>query len=331
MSRRHLVSPNFVQETALTIAAISGVISPSWATANVTRNVIILPVDSTEGTALAVKPRIQDVAAINAKDTYADALNHVNLLLNKAFGVPTQSRKTIAHAPLLIQRTIVQDLREKWPEEFHRTSSHRFRHPHDLQYAFLYMNYIKNQRHIAPEKLLDNFIDVNRNGKVDETEMRSTIDKLKQVQRRKTRIFAPAADVSRNAREETMLRQCLNQDNRTAILAKMVDASCSNLIRSFATELLFEVNTAKDAVFFAMLTDKGVNATLKSAYNSTSLFLCFNDDIKEMKLEVCVGLAYTYVGKNETVTFPCRLMRCFGPSFELGGQLHHNLNHQLSM
>jgi hypothetical protein len=118
---------------------------------------------------------MRDIAALQAKDTFDDALHFVNRLFDAAFGVPVGGQKTrraVAHVPHLLRRSILQDMRAKWPKEFERTSSHRFRHPHDLQYAFMYIHFMMNRHPVMSEAMLvHDFIDTNHNGALDESEL----------------------------------------------------------------------------------------------------------------------------------------------------------------
>ncbi|XP_062445516.1 N-acetylglucosamine-1-phosphotransferase subunits alpha/beta isoform X2 [Rhea pennata] len=57
------------------------------------------------------------------KDTFADSLRYVNKLLNSKFGFT--SRKVPAHMPHMIDRTVMQQLQDMFPEEFDKTSFHK--------------------------------------------------------------------------------------------------------------------------------------------------------------------------------------------------------------
>lgn len=39
-------------------------------------------------------------------------------------------------------RDIMNEMQEKWKEEWEKTSNHRFRSPEDMQYAFAYYYYV---------------------------------------------------------------------------------------------------------------------------------------------------------------------------------------------
>ena len=76
-------------------------------------------------------------------DTYGDSLRHVNALLTVRYGKAT--RKAPAHMPHLIDRRVMEEVQARWPSHYDATSSHRFRHPGDMQMAFTYAYYLMNE------------------------------------------------------------------------------------------------------------------------------------------------------------------------------------------
>ena len=78
-------------------------------------------------------------------DAYGGSLRHVSNLFDKHFE-KDNDRKAAAHMPLAINKTIMQEMQDMFPEEWERTSSHRFRATDDMQYAFSYMYFVRQQR-----------------------------------------------------------------------------------------------------------------------------------------------------------------------------------------
>ncbi|KAG8439446.1 hypothetical protein GDO86_005598 [Hymenochirus boettgeri] len=74
------------------------------------------------------------------QDTFADSLRHVNKLLNSKFGFA--SRKVPAHMPHMIDRIVMQELQDLYPEAFDKTSGHKVRHSEDMQFAFSFFYYL---------------------------------------------------------------------------------------------------------------------------------------------------------------------------------------------
>ena len=77
----------------------------------------------------------------------ASKLKFINLVLNylrlfdKTYGEKS-SRKVPAHTPYVIDREIMGSLWRKFPREFEKASSNRFRGKDDMQYQFAYYNFI---------------------------------------------------------------------------------------------------------------------------------------------------------------------------------------------
>lgn len=94
------------------------------------RNILSLPTLSRRGRKLL--------------DTFADSLLHVNRLYNKAFGF--EARKVPAHSAHLIDKDVMFELQERFPVEWDRTSSHKFRSPQDMQFAFSYYYFLFHEK-----------------------------------------------------------------------------------------------------------------------------------------------------------------------------------------
>lgn len=110
-----------------------------------------------------------------SSDTFGDSLRHVNKLYNRAFGKPTLTRKVPSHMPHLIQKQVMVEMKEEFAAEFRATSSHRFRHPKDMQFGFSYIYYLIERvpvRH-APTlvDIWNTYLDTNGDGRLDENEV----------------------------------------------------------------------------------------------------------------------------------------------------------------
>jgi hypothetical protein len=55
--------------------------------------------------------------------------------------------------PHLIQKHYVNEMQLKWPDQFRATSSHRFRHPHDMQFSFSYMYHVMHRHTVYPMEI----------------------------------------------------------------------------------------------------------------------------------------------------------------------------------
>lgn len=75
-------------------------------------------------------------------DAFGASLLHVNALLDQQLGSVSNTRRVPAHMPHFLDKTILQEIHDIWPEQFRATSSHRFRDPTDMQFSFTYFYYL---------------------------------------------------------------------------------------------------------------------------------------------------------------------------------------------
>ncbi|XP_077401631.1 N-acetylglucosamine-1-phosphotransferase subunits alpha/beta isoform X1 [Vanacampus margaritifer] len=105
------------------------------------------------------------------RDTFADSLRHVNKLLNRQFGFA--SRKVPAHMPHMVDRLVMQELQDTFPDDFDRTSCHRVRHPDDMQFAFSYFYFLMStQQQLNVSEVFDE-VDTDHSGVLSDREIRT--------------------------------------------------------------------------------------------------------------------------------------------------------------
>lgn len=113
------------------------------------------------------------------RDTFADSLRHVNKLLNSQFGFT--SRKVPAHMPHMIDRLVMQELQETFPEEFDKTSAHRVRHSQDMQFAFSYFYFLMSaQQQLNVTDVFDE-IDTDHSGVLSDREIRTLATRIHEL------------------------------------------------------------------------------------------------------------------------------------------------------
>uniref|UniRef100_A0A3B3ZEF4 N-acetylglucosamine-1-phosphotransferase subunits alpha/beta n=1 Tax=Periophthalmus magnuspinnatus TaxID=409849 RepID=A0A3B3ZEF4_9GOBI len=113
------------------------------------------------------------------QDTFADSLRYVNKLLNSQFGFT--SRKVPAHMPHMIDRFIMQELQDMFPEEFDKTSGHRVRHSEDMQFAFSYFYFLMSaQQQLNVSDVFDE-IDTDRSGILSDREIRTLATRIHEL------------------------------------------------------------------------------------------------------------------------------------------------------
>ncbi|CAK6950029.1 N-acetylglucosamine-1-phosphotransferase subunits alpha/beta [Scomber scombrus] len=113
------------------------------------------------------------------QDTFADSLRYVNKLLNGQFGFT--SRKVPAHMPHMIDRLIMQELQDTFPEEFDKTSAHRVRHSEDMQFAFSYFYFLMSaQEQLNVSEVFDE-IDTDNSGVLSDREIRTLATRIHEL------------------------------------------------------------------------------------------------------------------------------------------------------
>jgi len=115
--------------------------------------------------------RLINVRGRRLLDTYAESLKYANRLLNSEFG--TTPRHVPAHMPHMIDKHLMQQLQDHWPQHFERTSSHLFREPDDMQYAFTYFYYLMHQRMEYNITAVFRELDADQSGTLDLNELRT--------------------------------------------------------------------------------------------------------------------------------------------------------------
>lgn len=89
-------------------------------------------------------------------DAYGASLQHSNRVFNKRYGFA--ARQVPAHAPIMIDGKIMEELQSAFQKEFQVTSRNRFRHGDDMQFAFSYYYYlIHEQRTSDVAQIFDRF------------------------------------------------------------------------------------------------------------------------------------------------------------------------------
>uniref|UniRef100_H0X790 N-acetylglucosamine-1-phosphotransferase subunits alpha/beta n=1 Tax=Otolemur garnettii TaxID=30611 RepID=H0X790_OTOGA len=113
------------------------------------------------------------------KDTFADSLRYVNKILNSKFGFT--SRKVPAHMPHMIDRVVMQELQDMFPEEFDKTSFHKVRHSEDMQFAFSYFYYLMSA--VQPLNVSQVFdeVDTDQSGVLSDREIRTLATRIHEL------------------------------------------------------------------------------------------------------------------------------------------------------
>uniref|UniRef100_A0A8C2V646 N-acetylglucosamine-1-phosphotransferase subunits alpha/beta n=2 Tax=Chinchilla lanigera TaxID=34839 RepID=A0A8C2V646_CHILA len=113
------------------------------------------------------------------QDTFADSLRYVNKILNSKFGFT--SRKVPAHMPHMIDRVVMQELQDMFPEEFDKTSFHKVRHPEDMQFAFSYFYYLMSALQPLDVSQVFDDVDTDHSGVLSDREIRTLATRVHEL------------------------------------------------------------------------------------------------------------------------------------------------------
>ncbi|KAI1318305.1 Xanthine phosphoribosyltransferase 1 [Mortierella claussenii] len=124
-----------------------------------------------------VQPHIPEPLKIPTSVDEWPSLQYTNALLSKQFGA--RHRVYIAHIPHVLSVPIMDEIQATWPEEFAKTSSHRFRgegQAHDIQVSFLLAHYVmERQRETQLKSYWKYRLDKNQDGRLDWEERQQLI------------------------------------------------------------------------------------------------------------------------------------------------------------
>ena len=95
-------------------------------------------------------------------DAYSSSLLHVSRIYNKAFGY--KARKVPAHMPHMVDSDIIYEMQDRFWPYFEATSSHKLRHPQDMQFAFSFNYYVIGVKTAANLSQLFDEIDTDNSG-----------------------------------------------------------------------------------------------------------------------------------------------------------------------
>ncbi|OWF50745.1 N-acetylglucosamine-1-phosphotransferase subunits alpha/beta-like isoform X2 [Mizuhopecten yessoensis] len=129
-------------------------------------------------------------------DTFGDSLRHVNKLFNKAFGY--SARKVPGHMPHMMDKDIMNELQDMFPEEWAVTSSHKIRSSDDMQFAFSYYYYLMGvTTNVTIAQVFDE-MDTDKSRVLSDREIRTLA----------TRLFDLPLNLPMLVKIEDMMRNC---------------------------------------------------------------------------------------------------------------------------
>jgi len=227
-------------------------------------------------------------------DTYADSLRHVSKIYNQAYGYTP--RRVPGHMPHMINRNIATSMQEKFANEWDATSSHRMRHPDDMQFAFSYFYFLMSEPLNATIDDLFAEIDVDKSGVMSDRELRILatriydlpidLQTLEGLERAIINCSEQNASVSTVYAELTSSQLELYYDKHMPQVTLELVKMCPVVTDAFKkqmksrTKYQFEV-VGEDDILFKMLTANvsRVVAILDSIRQKPRKFICLNDNI----------------------------------------------------
>ncbi|XP_049616893.1 N-acetylglucosamine-1-phosphotransferase subunits alpha/beta isoform X1 [Syngnathus scovelli] len=224
------------------------------------------------------------------RDTFAGTLKYVDRLYNLKFG--GMSRRVISHAPYMIDKLVMQELQDTFPGEFQKTSSHRLRHPDNMQFAFAYFYFLMSVK--RPVNISDMFdtVDKDRSGVLSAGEIQDLLMKIHKQPK--------PEDLQRL---NTELRDCAKKPRVT----KEVVMNCkpvTDRIRSAVKDqkkYRYQVMGQGEVHFKMLHNDMAeANRIFNDLQRNPRKFICINDDLdhtQSIAMEVQKKLTQFYQSK----------------------------------
>lgn len=222
-------------------------------------------------------------------DTYGSSLIHTNRLIASQFG--RSQRKAPAHMPHFIDRGFVQSLEERFPKEWDATSSHRFRDPEDIQYAFAYFYWVMEggaQSGLDMSTYWRRELDTDLDGRLNVNELRTlaavvhgrspTDEEIADLQ------YCLAPPEQRTVTRETSSGTVTSTEVVTPHITLERLMACDIATKGLSEHARFEGTHTEESlneVAFEMITDN-FNQTrdqLDSIRARKTKFVCVNDDM----------------------------------------------------
>ncbi|XP_018567426.1 N-acetylglucosamine-1-phosphotransferase subunits alpha/beta [Anoplophora glabripennis] len=229
-------------------------------------------------------------------DAYSASLQHTNRLLNRKYGF--KSRRVPSHAPILIDRDIMEELRSTFEREFAVTERNRVRRGDDIQFSFSYYYFLISETvKRGIEDIFDEF-DTDCSSTWSDREIRTLLTQLYEL---------PLSYATVDHFESSLLNCTENGnfpegvtppyeryvDSKLPTIAKNLVIHCPSLVsilkQRFGTtpKYAYEIvpNAESKYVTFKMLNSNisDVIGNLDDIRNDRRKFICLNDNLDEAK------------------------------------------------
>lgn len=227
----------------------------------------------------------------HADDLVANAIRSVIKAFNEQFPFSKHLRRVPSHMPHMMNKQILNELKEMFPQQFQQNSAHRFRHPRDLQVGFAYFNYLINRHNFLSSTLCGlggQDIETSHNCRVEESEI-ITLESLLHG----TSIPAGFHDfiqicLHNSSDFKSNLKLPMRTGNTTGFFIKDVER-CIDMssVRSRLQTRGYRLKMGTDVTFHMLRDDYQTTIDqLNSIRDRPTKFICLNDDMKSPSTEV---------------------------------------------
>ncbi|KAJ8916550.1 hypothetical protein NQ315_000192 [Exocentrus adspersus] len=231
-------------------------------------------------------------------DVYSASLQHTNRMLNDRYGF--RNRRVPSHAPILIDKEMMEELQLRFAKEFRVTELNRVRKGDDVQFSFSYYYFLMSEtKQVDVGDIFDEF-DTDLSSTWSDREIRTLLTKLYEL---------PLSYATVD-HFEALLLNCTDDgegfaaptppyeryiDSKLPTISKNLVTSCptlnSILRQRFGTSPKYQYeivsNSESKHVSFKMLNSNisDVVSNLDEIRNDRRKFICLNDNLDATKAE----------------------------------------------
>lgn len=266
-------------------------------------------------------------------DTYAESLLYVNKIYNAVYGL--ERRRVPAHMPHLIDKSIVNNMQEKFKFEFQKTSSHKVRDSEDMQFAFSYFYFLASEKRKVPIEEIFDMFDTDKSRTWSDKEIRTLLSRLYPLPLDYNLVMEFENAIT-NCSRDTTLSEIIDVppgerylDSTLPIVSKELILNCESVSRRMqskfgeSSQYPHEIVKAGKNEIFEMLTSN-VSLTvqlLDEIRRDPKKFICLNDDmdpIRHTENEIVRALLNDFYRS----LYPLR------STFELSAQYRNRFSHK---
>ncbi|XP_023723250.1 N-acetylglucosamine-1-phosphotransferase subunits alpha/beta isoform X7 [Cryptotermes secundus] len=222
-------------------------------------------------------------------------------LYNQEFGF--EPRKVPAHMPHLIDIDIMESLQARFSKQWHLTSSHKVRHPHDMQFAFSYFYFLMSSKVTLPLSDIFDIFDTDDSGTWSDREIRTLLTRSYDLPLNYARVVKFENDIVNCSKELSEELSNVNvptppyeryQDSNLPVVSKTLVSNCKPvvdmLVKKFGDRKMYRYQVERDKhqdVSFKMLSSNITQLVshLDDVRRDPKKFICLNDNLDPKREE----------------------------------------------